>query len=194
MDIRIEKTEKAIKAAFLELREQKPLEKLKVKELCEKAQINKSTFYAHYQDIYALSQAMEQELVRSVLGSLPPVSWQDLRERPEWLTRQLFRAFQQNSRAVNLLFSGSREGLFVNRIESGLRELTSREDPDHWKDPVRSIVLSFCVQGSYYAFSNNIGQMDAETLVEILGAASRAAQNIRPLAEAGTSAGPDSDA
>lgn len=194
MDIRIEKTEKAIKAAFLELREQKPLEKLKVKELCEKAQINKSTFYAHYQDIYALSQAMEQELVRSVLGSLPPVSWQDLRERPEWLTRQLFRAFQQNSRAVNLLFSGSREGLFVNQIESGLRELTSREDPDHWKDPVRSIVLSFCVQGSYYAFSNNIGQMDAETLVEILGAASRAAQNIRPLAEAGTSAEPEGDA
>ena len=34
MDIRIEKTEKAIKNAFLELRAKKPLEKITVKELC----------------------------------------------------------------------------------------------------------------------------------------------------------------
>ena len=54
MDIRIEKTERAIKQAFMALRAQKPLEKIKVKELCDLANINKSTFYAHYQDIYAL--------------------------------------------------------------------------------------------------------------------------------------------
>ena len=45
----------------MELRAQKPLEKIKVKELCDLACINKSTFYAHYQDIYALANAMEDE-------------------------------------------------------------------------------------------------------------------------------------
>lgn len=44
LDIRIEKTERAIKQAFMELRAQKPLEKIKVKELCDLACINKSTF------------------------------------------------------------------------------------------------------------------------------------------------------
>ena len=53
MDLRVEKTEKAIKNAFIELRSQKPLEKITVKELCAEARINKSTFYSHYQDIYA---------------------------------------------------------------------------------------------------------------------------------------------
>ena len=60
MDLRVEKTEKAIKNAFIELRSQKPLEKITVKELCAEARINKSTFYSHYQDIYALSEAMEK--------------------------------------------------------------------------------------------------------------------------------------
>lgn len=44
MDLRVEKTEKAIKNAFIELRSQKPLEKITVKELCAEARINKSTF------------------------------------------------------------------------------------------------------------------------------------------------------
>ena len=58
LDIRIEKTERAIKQAFMELRREKPVEKIRVKELCDRACINKSTFYAHYQDIYALANAM----------------------------------------------------------------------------------------------------------------------------------------
>ncbi|MCD7842055.1 MAG: hypothetical protein LUG56_06245 [Lachnospiraceae bacterium] len=45
MDIRIKKTKESITNAFLELRSRKPLEKITVKELCEKAMINKSTFY-----------------------------------------------------------------------------------------------------------------------------------------------------
>ena len=54
MDLRIEKTEKGIKNAFIELRSKKPLEKITVRELCEIARINKSTFYSHYKDIYDL--------------------------------------------------------------------------------------------------------------------------------------------
>ncbi len=70
MDIRIEKTEKAIRNAFIELRSGKPLEKITVKELCQLAYINKSTFYSHYEDIYALSDALELETVASITNSI----------------------------------------------------------------------------------------------------------------------------
>lgn len=63
MDIRIEKTKTAIHNTFLELRSKKPLEKITIKELCEKAQINKSTFYSHYKDIYDLSDQLETDVV-----------------------------------------------------------------------------------------------------------------------------------
>ena len=71
MDIRIEKTERAIRNAFLELRAAKPLEKITVKELCSLACINKSTFYSHYEDIYALSQMLESETITTVIKIFP---------------------------------------------------------------------------------------------------------------------------
>jgi len=54
MDLRVEKTKGSIVNAFLSLRARKPLEKITVKELCQLARINKSTFYTHYSDIFAL--------------------------------------------------------------------------------------------------------------------------------------------
>ena len=83
LDIRIEKTERAIKQAFMELRREKPVEKIRVKELCDRACINKSTFYAHYQDIYALANAMEDEMVHAVVESLPRLTASDVSERTD---------------------------------------------------------------------------------------------------------------
>ena len=56
MDLRITKTRAAVKNAFLELRAEKPLEKITVKELSTAANINKATFYLHYRDIFDLSE------------------------------------------------------------------------------------------------------------------------------------------
>ena len=109
LDIRIEKTERAIKQAFMELRREKPVEKIRVKELCDRACINKSTFYAHYQDIYALANAMEDEMVQAVVESLPRLTASDVSERTEWLTREMFlcRASGRDHRAVLRLPAGA---------------------------------------------------------------------------------------
>ena len=151
MDIRIARTDRAIEQAFMELREKNSLEKIKIKDLCAMACINKSTFYAHYEDIYALANA---------------------------LTRELFHAFMQNQRAVNILFSGSRQGIFANSIEKGLRQRFEEADPTFAADLNRGILLSFCVQGCFYAFANNSSRMDESKLVELLGAIAKAAQSI----------------
>ena len=54
MDLRIQKTRQNIFQAFIELREKYPLEKITVKELTERAQISKQTFYLHYRDMFYL--------------------------------------------------------------------------------------------------------------------------------------------
>ena len=90
--------------------------------------INKSTFYAHYEDIYALANALENKLIESILASVPRTNDSVALHQAETLTRELFHAFMQNQRAVNILFSGSRQGIFANSIEKGcasaLRKLT----------------------------------------------------------------------
>ena len=70
MDMRVKKTEDSIEQAFLDLRRQKPLEKITVKELCQRAAIHKSTFYGHYEDLYALSDALETQVVEQVIFGL----------------------------------------------------------------------------------------------------------------------------
>ena len=121
MDIRIARTDRAIEQAFMELREKNPLEKIKIKDLCAMACINKSTFYAHYEDIYALANALENKLIESILASVPRTNDSVALHQAETLTRELFHAFMQNQRAVNILFSGSRQGIFANSIEKACR-------------------------------------------------------------------------
>ena len=83
MDIRIARTDRAIEQAFMELREKNPLEKIKIKDLCAMACINKSTFYAHYEDIYAL--ATRWKTSSSSLSwpayPAPTTAWHCIRQR-----------------------------------------------------------------------------------------------------------------
>lgn len=178
LDIRIEKTERAIKQAFMQLREQKQLEKMRVKDLCDIAHINKSTFYAHYQDIYELSNALENSLISDIVADIPQIQGDNIRERTDWLTQELFKAFRRKQDEAKILFSGSRQGLFVKRIEEALKKKIGEADPGYWDDPARGILLSFCVHGCYYTFMNNYTQMDERRLLALLSEIARAAQNI----------------
>ncbi len=54
MDIRIEKTDRAIEKAFMELRARQPLEDISIHDVCTLAEVDLSTVYAHYDHKYNL--------------------------------------------------------------------------------------------------------------------------------------------
>lgn len=60
-DPRTRYTEMIIKKAFLELLQQKPMNKITVREICDRAEINRSTFYKHYLDCYDLLDKLKEE-------------------------------------------------------------------------------------------------------------------------------------
>ena len=120
MDIRIEKTKTAIHNTFLELRSKKPLEKITIKELCEKAQINKSTFYSHYKDIYDLSDQLETDVVASVIEAIP--NPQNCLEDPAVLVKNMFLGYLSRDTIIRILFSGTRAGELVRKVEYQLKK------------------------------------------------------------------------
>ena len=67
-DRRTKRTKLLLKNAFTELLSMKTLNEISVKELCELADINRGTFYLHYQDIYDLKQNLENELYEQILN------------------------------------------------------------------------------------------------------------------------------
>ena len=61
-DLRVIKTIEAIKSAFESIICEKDYEKITVKELCERAKINKKTFYHYYETLDFLLAEMQAEL------------------------------------------------------------------------------------------------------------------------------------
>jgi AcrR family transcriptional regulator len=55
-----------IKKAFLQLYEERPIEKISVRLLTEAAGVNRGTFYDHYLDIYDLRDQIEEEFTDNV--------------------------------------------------------------------------------------------------------------------------------
>lgn len=166
MDLRIEKTEKAIKNAFMELRSKKPLEKISVRELCTLACINKSTFYSHYQDIYQLSDALETETILSMLRGISLTHEESMRS-PDVFTRELCMAFMSHLSIINTLFSGKERSRLADKLESQLKKAIFCLYPGLEKDPVKNILLSYCIQGGYHAYINN-QTLSPEVLTETI--------------------------
>ena len=67
MDLRVVKTKRAIKQAFLQLRATTPLESVRIADICKIATINKTTFYKHYRDVFKLTAELEAEAVQLVM-------------------------------------------------------------------------------------------------------------------------------
>ncbi|WP_314720387.1 TetR/AcrR family transcriptional regulator C-terminal domain-containing protein [Parvimonas micra] len=61
VDLRVLKTKEAVKNAFKCMFLEKPYEKLTIKELCERAVINRKTFYLHYSCIEDVLDEFQEE-------------------------------------------------------------------------------------------------------------------------------------
>lgn len=60
-DRRSRKTRAALAEALIELLEQKPLSSISVSELTRRADVNRTTFYAHYQDVFDMFNQLKRE-------------------------------------------------------------------------------------------------------------------------------------
>ncbi len=55
-----------IESAFMELLQTRELNQITVADICKRTGLNRSTFYANYADIYALADAMREQLEQQV--------------------------------------------------------------------------------------------------------------------------------
>lgn len=72
-DQRTRLTRMLIRQAFTGLLREKPVQSISVKELCDRADLNRGTFYAHYTDIYDLLHQIEDEMMQDFQAALKPL-------------------------------------------------------------------------------------------------------------------------
>lgn len=165
MDLREKKTKRSIKNAFLQLRAQKPLERITVKELAELAEISKATFYLHYRDIYDLSDGLQREIIQEILDSLIGGSDPSVLKSDQFV-RRLFDAFFSRQSLIDLLFSGTQSVILPISIEQGFREYFFELHPELRADVSFNVALSYSVYGSYYAYAENGRRFDMEQVLK----------------------------
>jgi len=71
---KVQYTRMVLADGLIELMKTKPFDSITVKELCDLANVHRSTFYIHYEDIYALLRAVEDEALAWVHTSLAELS------------------------------------------------------------------------------------------------------------------------
>ena len=152
MDRRVAKTKKGIMNAFLELRSKKALEKITVRELCEKAEINKSTFYSHFRDIYDLSEYLETQLADEVVCSLQHPEY--LFSKPDVFIRELTYAYIVQENLIHTLFSGSRANMLLIRIEESLKKIIFSLRPEYRDSMTANVLFTLSIYGGFYAFEH----------------------------------------
>ena len=94
---RSEKTKQQLAHILKELMETKPLEKISVQEVTEKAELNRQTFYYHFEDIYDLLKwTLEREAIELLYDREEESLWKEgFRDLLLYLDKN--RAFARNA-------------------------------------------------------------------------------------------------
>ena len=144
MDIRVKKTKRAIQKAFIELLREKPYEKITVREVAERAEINKTTFYAHYETLNALAAELEQQTIHLIMEQMD--SAQQIFDSPEVFVREMFTLLQQSVDFLSII-STSHIDNFTRHLQAAILEQVKTERIDIAQYESIGSILVFLVYG-----------------------------------------------
>ena len=119
-DARVRYTRRVIKETFLDLLAKKPVNRITVKEVCEGAEINRATFYAHYRDCFALLESIERELLDSFAASLRRTDPFDVKA----LIEAVYGMIETHEKTCRVLIFGGAAPSLLNRMIGLAREST----------------------------------------------------------------------
>ena len=100
-------TKQAIKASFMKLLSQKPLNKISVRDIVEDCGINRNSFYYHFQDIPSLLGEIVTEQTDQLIRQYPTIS------SMEECFSVAFHTARENRRAVMHIFNSSNRDMFL---------------------------------------------------------------------------------
>ena len=156
-----ESTSRSIMDAFWSLYRDKPIEKITVKAICEKAGCNRSTFYEYYTDSYSVLEDIEEELLdyvrRKLTEKLPASlanSFPEIRLDTENLT-PLSNMYTEKGEYFSILTGEKGDPYFQYKYKQTVKKLLTQmlDDPAKKFDLSASIVAEFTASALIGAFN-----------------------------------------
>ncbi len=115
LDRRKKYTRHVLKNSLIQLLAKKPITSITVKEICELADINRSTFYTHYADHYDLLDKIEEEITEDMNEYLSSYRF-TIEEESLQMTQKLLEYITQNKFMFQTLLNKNGDPTFEQRL------------------------------------------------------------------------------
>lgn len=128
---RVMETKDRLRNAFFELYAEKKIERISIKEITDRAQLNRGTFYVYYKDIYDLLEKTEDELLAELIMKLRDLIPRILREESLDPFLPPLEFYQRYSKFLKVLLGANGDPNFIHKIKTilkkTLKELLKKE-------------------------------------------------------------------
>lgn len=143
-DLRYIKTEKLIRKTFHELVQEKDINHITVRELSERAEINKTTFYSHYETLPHLIDTLEKENIDYIMDNLDQV--QLLYTDSDMFIDNLYHNLQ-DCKIVIISKNSVGNQRFAERLKYAISDEISKQSIDISQYKQTLVLLKFILHG-----------------------------------------------
>ncbi|MDN6397983.1 transcriptional regulator, TetR family [Alkalibacterium gilvum] len=175
----VQKTKRILKQTLIDLLKDQSIHQVKVKELTERAEVNRGTFYFHYSDIYDLLYEIEDDVFQELESVFDQFDKEGHSTTEGLLLEVLFEGLTEKREIVYILLGPNGSRSFSSRIDGWIdyhsRNILQRAFPQVDADYHR-LVSAFLIRGVIGTFKTwyETGQKQtykelAEIIEKIIG-------------------------
>ncbi|MCM1260261.1 MAG: TetR/AcrR family transcriptional regulator [Prevotella sp.] len=168
------RSKSAIKDAYLTLMQEKKDEKIFVKEITDKANINRCTFYSHYKDVNQLLGDIHSQLIDEILPIFDDISAKTVGEYFNLFFMHLSDTFENNKSYIQAILAQNKSMDYLENIRIRLKEKIMQtpflyQQLSHLENAC--IIIDYHISAIIYTYSNwfkNLIPCDIYTLSHTL--------------------------
>lgn len=154
VDRRIAKTKKAIYRAFAQLLSEKNINDITIKDIADRADINRKTFYNYYDGIYELTSEIENKIIDSFEKVIREHNVNELLHNPNKMFDELVKIINSDFDFYQHLISVESNSNLVSKLFISLKSRAKEVISEYsvLDEATLDIVLDFVISGMFTVF------------------------------------------
>lgn len=118
------RSRKMIRNAFYELLKEKPFDKITVTDIVKRADINRSTFYAHFPDVRGVIEEIQEEILDYTQKFMEEIDFRDFYSNPKPYLQKIVKPVEDNNDLYRVLGTDTVATRQLEQIKAILIERT----------------------------------------------------------------------
>ena len=180
------RTRSAIREALAEMLAVKPLGKITVQELIDRANICRTTFYAHYEDIYDLLSEVENDILSEIREGLEGLDQAPIRVEEQYpAIEAVVAVYARHEKLIRLLNGPNGDPAFDARLQDTIyqltRDLRKVKEGDAFDEERHRLYSCYVISGGISVLNRMLSAnlpIDPKEAGRVLGAMAAAGERI----------------